>query len=121
MTTIITDTAYNFQAAENDLFSWSKWDGTNGNTLTHKPSGRQIYQMHWCDDAGYMAERVVGEVCEAVSAFWVELRKLQEQKPPICDDDDPEPEPQHGQSGYCRKCHSYCYGDCTASQRYTRS
>jgi len=21
-------------------------------------------------------------------------------------------EPEHGENGYCRKCHSYCYGDC---------
>jgi len=24
------------------------------------------------------------------------------------------PEPKHGENGYCRKCHSYCYGDCEA-------
>ena len=25
-----------------------------------------------------------------------------------------EDEPAHGDNGYCRKCHSYCYGDCEA-------
>jgi hypothetical protein len=25
-----------------------------------------------------------------------------------------EQEPAHGVNGYCRKCHSYCYGDCGA-------
>jgi len=23
-----------------------------------------------------------------------------------------EAEPRHGENGYCRKCHSHCYGDC---------
>ena len=26
-----------------------------------------------------------------------------------------EVEPKHGEHGYCRKCHSYCYGDCEAN------
>jgi hypothetical protein len=26
-------------------------------------------------------------------------------------------EPKHGENGYCRKCHSYCYGDCEANCR----
>lgn len=26
-----------------------------------------------------------------------------------------EDEPEHGKNGYCRKCHSYCYGDCEAN------
>ena len=25
-------------------------------------------------------------------------------------------EPIHGVNGYCRKCHSYCYGDCDANR-----
>lgn len=25
-----------------------------------------------------------------------------------------ESEPKHGENGYCRKCHSWCYGDCEA-------
>lgn len=24
-------------------------------------------------------------------------------------------EPKHGENGYCRKCHSYCWGDCEAN------
>ena len=116
MTTITTDYKYNFTKAESDLFCWSTWDGTSGNTLTHKPSGRQIYQMHWLNAQGYMAEKVEGETCQAVEDYWAELRKLQEQKPPRVEAVyDFDPEPRHGQNGYCRKCHSYCYGDCKAN------
>lgn len=111
MTTIQTDTKYNFREAESDQFSWSFWDGTNGKTLTHKPSGRQIYQMHWLNDQGKMAEKVEGETQQEVMNFWHELQKLQDQKPPRVEVDF-DPEPRHGENGYCRKCHSYCYGDC---------
>jgi hypothetical protein len=40
--TIKTDTQYNFTSAENDLFTWSMLEP---DFLTHKPTGRQIYQM----------------------------------------------------------------------------
>lgn len=117
MTTIATDTKYNFQKAESDLFSWNYWDGTSGKMLTHKPSGRQIYQMCWINASGYMGDKVEGEICEAVKSFWDALEKLQNQKHPLVEEDyDYEPEPKDGVNGYCRKCHSYCYGDCKANQ-----
>lgn len=114
--TIQTDTKYNFSKAENDLFSWSTFDGANGNILTHKPSGKQIYQMRWCNDQGYATDLVDGDVRQAALNFWGELRELQAQKPPRVEANyDIDPEPRHGQNGYCRKCHSYCYGDCQAN------
>jgi hypothetical protein len=109
--TLITNTKYNFDKAENAIFSWSYYDGTNGGTLRHKASGREIYQMYWCTN-GKMAEPVEGEARQQASAFWSELRALQKQKPPKVEVADTEP--AHGQNGYCRKCHSYCYGDCQA-------
>ena len=117
MTTITTNTKYNFTDAESDLFSWSSFDGTSGKTLTHKASGRQIYQMQWCNKQGYTVEKVEGEICQAVKEFWAELRRLQAQKPPMVEADyyDSDPEPKHGVNGYCRKCHSYCYTDCEAN------
>jgi hypothetical protein len=114
--TITTSTKYNFDKAENSIFSWSSWDGTSGKTLTHKATGRQIYQMSWLDKNGYMAEPVVGETREQAMAFWAELETLKNQKPPRRDEDYAEPEPKHGVNGYCRKCHSYCYGDCDANR-----
>ncbi len=114
MISITTNTQYNFTQAESDLFSWSYWDGTNGNTLTHKPSGRQIYKMHWLDEQGKMSEKVGEETVQAVKDFRAALKELQNPKSSrkieIIDD-----EPKHGVNGYCRKCHSYCYGDCGAS------
>ena len=117
MTTINTNTKYNFTDAENDLFSWTHYDGANGDYLTHKPSGRQIYQMQWVDPkSGYVTGKIDDETCQAVKAFRAELRNLQDQKPPRVEADyDFDPEPRHGQNGYCRKCHSYCYGDCQAN------
>jgi hypothetical protein len=101
------------EKVETDDFCWNLYDGTNGNQLLHKKTGRNIYKMHWCTDAGKMTTRVDDDVSNAVTAFWDELDKLQSQKPTrpsaIVDS-----EPQHGQSGYCRKCHSYCWGDCSA-------
>ncbi|RJO64971.1 MAG: hypothetical protein C4540_02445 [Candidatus Omnitrophota bacterium] len=108
---IITDTKFNFEKAENDLFSWNYWDGTSGNCLTHKPSGREIYQMRWNN-----GEEVESDIRQAAKEFWTELWALQEQKPPRIEEDyDYDLEPKHGQNGYCRKCGSYCYGDCEAN------
>ena len=112
--TIQTNTKYNFDKAQDDNFSWNFYDGTNGSILTHKASGREIYQMHWCT-GGKMAEKVEGEMCDAVRDFWAELHELQNAKPVCLPENEPDPEPEHGQNGYCRTCHSYCYGDCAAN------
>lgn len=118
-TPIITNTEFNFSKAENDLFSWSDSDGTSGNMLFHKPSGRSIYQMHWLDENGKMADRVEGETRENAIIFWDELRALQAEKQNVHHNDDEswdgEIEPPHGENGYCRLCHSYCYSDCEAN------
>ena len=110
--TIKTNTKYNFSEAEDEKFSWNTWDGTSGKILTHKASGRQIYQMCWLDAEGYKAGKVEGKISEQVKSFWAELEQLRTQKPPT--DDYVDPEPKHGENGYCRKCHSYCYGDCSS-------
>lgn len=121
MSTLTTDTLYNFNKAENKYFSWSYWDGTSGKTLTEKSSGRQIYQMKYTDTG----EGVQGETRVKASAFWSALGKLQ---------DDPKPEltiaeatateklieqlpdpDRNNHPGWCNLCHSYCYGDCTAN------
>lgn len=65
----------NFTEAENEIFTY--WEYNDG-ILTHKPSGKHIYQMYWLDDNGYKAEPVVGEVRDQVVAFWLELRTLKE-------------------------------------------
>jgi hypothetical protein len=109
MTAIKTDTKYNFTSAENDIFSWSYFDGTSGKHLTHKASGRQIYHMSWLNEQGKMTEDVTGEIKNQAIEFWSELHKLQNAEP--------EPvelvEEKHS-AGWCDKCHSYCYGDCQA-------
>ena len=63
------------EGAENDMFSWD--NDIDRDTLTHKPSGRQIYQMHWINDNGKMAERVEGELSAAVIEFWKALSNAQ--------------------------------------------
>ena len=111
-----TDTKYNFTQAENDVFAWSMYDGSNGNYLTHKASGRQIYQMHWIGSVGHMEDIVDDATRQAVEEFRAELQALQAQKPPRVEEDyDIDPEPKHSQDGYCRKCRSYCYSDCDAN------
>lgn len=109
-----TNTKYNFDKAENEMFSWTEWDGTSGNTLMHKPSGRTIYQGHWLGTDGKMAESISEEIGLAVIEFRRELNELKNRKPERYTVG-AGPEPQHGQNGYCRKCHSYCYGDCEAN------
>jgi hypothetical protein len=113
MNPITTDYKYNFTKAENGVFSWDSFiDG--GGMLHHKPSGRDIYQMRWINENGYMSEPVEGEIKTQAIAFWDELAELRNQKSQVTPIE-PEPEPEHGINGYCRKCHSYCYGDCTAN------
>ena len=108
---ITTNYKYNFDKAEDSVFSWTQFDGSSGGSLLHKASKRSLYQMQWIDPkTGYATEQVTGDVREAAIAFWEELAELQKQKPyPV---QVAEPEPKHGVNGYCRKCHSYCYTDC---------
>jgi len=106
MNAITTDTKYNFEKAENDTFSWTAFDGTSGKTLTHKESGRKIYQMAWVDTG----EKVTDELKNQVILFRDELKKLQ--NPEIEEIEFSEEE--HG-IGWCNICHSYCYGDCQAN------
>jgi hypothetical protein len=121
--TIITNTHYNFDKAENNVFAWNYWDGTSGGELLHKPTGRRIYQMYWLDGQGKMAEKVTGEIRDQAVAFWNELHALQEnpdlytgaEAAQIENLDFAASEPKHGENGYCRKCHSYCWGDCEAN------
>lgn len=107
--TIKTNATYNFDKAEDDNFSWSAFDGTSGCILTHKASGREIYQMHYLSD-GKKAEKVEGETRDLAIKFWDELNTLQNQKPIRIEENCEE----HG-FGWCDKCQSYCYGDCTAN------
>lgn len=109
--TIKTNTTYNFTEAEDDNFSWTTFDGTSGQLLIHKASGREIYQMHFCTN-GKMAERVEGETRDLAIKFWDELGALKDQKPPRRIETYVEEE--HG-FGWCDKCQSYCYGDCDAN------
>jgi hypothetical protein len=119
MDAIKTNYKYNFDKAENDTFSWDQFDGTSGNLLTHKATGRQIYQMSWDDTKEHVSE----EIKQQVIAFMDELAILKNKKPSkqspsvvITDHGfDNSNEPAHGQMGYCRKCHDYCYGDCDAN------
>jgi hypothetical protein len=111
---IITSSKYNFVRAENDTFAWCKFDDTSGGSLLHKPSGRSLYQMRWIDPlTGYATEAVTGSEREDAIMFWAALQILQDRKPVVENYDDDEP--KHGQNGYCRKCRSYCYGDCQAN------
>lgn len=120
---IKTNSKYNFDKAENDVFSWNYWDGTSGSILTHKATGREIYQMQWCTK-GKCVEPVTGEIKDQAIAFWAELRNLREHPDALYTGaevarieelDAQMSEPKHGENGYCRKCHSYCYGDCEAN------
>lgn len=74
--TITTDRHFNFGKAQNDTFSWSRFDGANGDYLTHKPSGRMIYQMTWVV-GGKWTGPVEGDVRAQAIKFWEELAELQ--------------------------------------------
>jgi hypothetical protein len=111
---LMTDKVYNPARAESDLFAWDRFDDTNGGKLLHKPSGRSLYQMRWIDPAtGYATDPVTGEERDQAIAFWAALRIRRDRQPAYVAQSDTEP--QHGHNGYCRKCHSYCYGDCQAN------
>lgn len=115
--TIKTDYKCNFTKAENDLFSW---DDISPDMVTYKPTGKLIYQMEWYEwkNSQPIADETIKD---GVKAFWQELEELRENPDAglftgadvanldIVD------EPKDGVNGYCRKCHSYCYGDCDAN------
>jgi len=107
---IKTDTQYNFTKAENDIFSWDRY---SPDYLTYKPTGQRINQMEWYEWKN--SQPITDQsIRDAVTGFWAELETLQNHKPTtkMASED---PEPKHGENGYCRKCHSYCYGDCEAN------
>ena len=107
--TIKTNTKYNFTEAENEIFAWESY---RKSYLTHKPTGRQIYQMRWINkETGYTDQNVEGEIKEQAIAFLDEMWALRDQKPPRQMEF---AEPEHG-FGWCDKCESYCYGDCEAN------
>jgi len=117
MTTI---TRVNFNQAETADFSWTYFDGTSGKTLREKSTGREIYQMRYTDKG----EDVTGETREKAMAFWRALESLKETPAPLFTGKEVArieeiefemSEPKHGEHGYCRKCHSYCWGDCEAN------
>lgn len=111
---LVTDKMHNPARAESNMFAWYKFDDTDGGKLLHKQSGRSLYQMRWIDPAtGYATEPVIGEDREQAIAFWAALQIVVDRKPTIIEQ--PDTEPQHGHNGYCRKCQSYCYGDCQAN------
>lgn len=115
-----TNTRINFDKAETDEFSWTYYDGTSGKTLREKSTGREIYQMRYTDKN----EAVTGETKEKAKAFWRALESLKEKPAPLFTGEEMAriekiefamTEPKHGENGYCRKCHSYCWGDCEAN------
>ena len=58
------------QFAENDEFRWSSADR---NCLYHIPSERGIYQCHWLDASGRMAEFVGADIGGRIAEFWGDL------------------------------------------------
>lgn len=72
---MVLDNATKFNKAENDEFSWTYWDGTNGNTLRDKLNGnREIYQMKYTDTF----DVIVGEKKQKVMAFWRALDAIKD-------------------------------------------
>ena len=90
--------------AENDTFAWRSFQP---DYLTHKPTGRQIYQMDWyewgnshpIDDQAIIT--AVNEFRAAVKVAQVAPKRERIAVSPVI----------HG-DGWCDKCQSYCYGDC---------
>src|SRR4030042_2910097 len=105
MTTLTTDCPKNFTKAENDLISWDRY---SPEYLTYKPTGQLINQMDWYEWKN--SQPITDQsIIDAVTEFWAALEALQNEKSETSSYD---VEPEHGENGYCRKCHSYCYGDC---------
>lgn len=77
--TITTNRKYNFDAAENEEFSWDAYR-SGGGLLIHKPTGRGIYKMHWLNADGIMADPVTGAVRENAIAFWDELDAIKRER-----------------------------------------
>ena len=115
MTTKITKTKIgNVKTAENDLFIYVY---TNPDYLTYKPTGKLIHQMDWYEWKN--SEPIEDQnLRNQITAFRAEIKAINEQnqkKSVSSIDNYIDTEPKHGINGYCRKCHSYCYGDCEAN------
>ena len=107
---IITNSQYNFTKAEDETFSWND---ISKDMLTYKPTGKLIYQMEWYEwkNSQPITDKAI---IKATSKFWDELHKLQTHPRSAHKVIEVDPQPQHGENGYCRKCHSWCWGDCEA-------
>jgi len=98
------------ETIENDTFLWKKWAP---GYLEYKPTNQTIYQMDWYEDRN---SKPIED--QAIIAQVIKFREVVDnilhthtQNTTISMRD---AEPKHGENGYCRKCHSYCWGDCEA-------
>lgn len=84
------------------------------------------YEWSWADEH-VIRDTATGkthynDLNEEMMVFWdaVEIIRNKQTSAPMTMEeqgyaDDYVDEPKHGEHGYCRKCHSYCYGDCEAN------
>lgn len=109
MTTLTTDYPKNFTKAENDIFSWTS---TAADFLTHKASGKQVYQMQWY---AWKNSQPITDVTikAAVTEFWTALKELKAAAEKV-KWATPSYKAEEKGDGWCDKCESYCYGDCQA-------
>jgi len=115
---IKTNSKYNFTTAEDETFSWSS---SEKDFLTHKPTGKKIYQMKWYEWKN--SQPITDQsIRDAVSDFLDELWDIQDGKREARQERadekyarDCERRDAEIKRGLCPKCGSYCYGDCEAN------
>jgi hypothetical protein len=109
MTTNLTSKTINgnhLTAAENDTFSWRS---TSDDFLTHKPTGKQVYQSMWYEwknSQPITDQTILAEIKD----FWATLAQAQKDEAAKWVSAPSNPT-KHG-DGWCNKHESYCYGDC---------
>ena len=100
-----------------------QFDGRPGEYHFLKQVTNKFGQVYTAGDNGYIGKPAYDTIRTIMDDMEAELPKTDEQVAietaearrqaafvPAPD------EPAHGENGYCRICHSYCYGDCQANR-----
>ncbi len=94
------------------------WGHENPHTIrAEKVSGTIGYRIADAYVSQYIYDMMMALATEAEAALpkseeqaTLEAAETAKQNAPVVNY-----EPKHGENGYCRKCNSYCYGDCEAN------
>jgi hypothetical protein len=88
------------------------WIHFNKNHVYDRIAAKAIYQMDYVGESDTVPKNVRIEV----EKFWIELIKLQQHAKKTYEEKKLAKYKSEESDNFCRKCQSYCWGDCEANE-----